>query len=195
MSGSISEQSENYIDNSMNEYKHDASILYEEDETSTPTKRKSNKKKGYTKEDCIDEMRELNSKIRDKLKELNNRMERVLDNVKYKLILEHQAKQVDKQQTLDGKKKAAEFQAQTVKKQLELWEIERESLAAKIKEAGDYDQVLEVKDLIEKEKKNQEFLKKTIRELNKQSIEKTHVIERKTNSTSQFDNIMELTEK
>ena len=39
-----------------------------------------------TKDDVIDQMRDLNGKLRDKLKELNSRMERVLENIKYKII-------------------------------------------------------------------------------------------------------------
>ena len=90
-SNSLDEQSENFIDKSFEEYKKEASILNEETNNSTqiPKKKKLKKikkKKEMTKDDVIDQMRDLNGKLRDKLKELNSRMERVLENIKYKII-------------------------------------------------------------------------------------------------------------
>lgn len=57
------------------------------------------------------------------------------------------------------------MEIEVIRKQIAINQTELESLHNKLQEAGEYDRIFEVKKLIENEKKNQEILKKTIRDL------------------------------
>lgn len=155
---------------------------------------KGNKNKVYSKDDAIDEMRELNNKLRNKLKELNSRMERILDNIKYKLILDQQSKEKPPE-TSEHKRQALEMEIKALKKQHEMSTVEIEQLNSKIQESTGFDKVFEIKELIEKEKTNNTFFKKTIRELKKSNHDQGNVIEDLTTSTHQHDNIMRLSDR
>ena len=120
--------------------------------------KKANKKKLYTKDDVIDEMRALNTRLRDKLKELNSRMERILDNVKYRIILDQ--KNREKQpETSEHKSKALEMEIKALKKQNEMSITEVTHLNYKLQETIGYDKIFEIKELINKEKINNKFFK------------------------------------
>ena len=120
-SKSDSDQSDNFIDNSMNEYKQEASILYEDQTTPRP---KKSKKKTFTKDDAIDQMRDLNAKLRTKLKDLNNRMERIVESIKYRLILDHTVTKADQPKSLKQRKFQVSSEIKALQKQLNLCQNE-----------------------------------------------------------------------
>lgn len=149
-------------------------------------------KKEYTKDDCIEDLRELNNKLRNKLKELNSRMERILESVKYKLLLDHKEKLSKPKYTIEQRKKAADAEIENLKKLLELCKIEEEELSIKVEEAADFEQINEVKLLVEKEKQNQEVLKKTIRELQKEGNDNGKTLQRLNSNTNQYESFVDL---
>jgi rubrerythrin len=119
-------------------------------------------------------------------------MERILDSVKYKLLFDHKEKLSKPKFTIEQRKKTADAEIENLKKLIELCKIEEEDLSAKVAEAADFEQMNEVKLLIEKEKQNQEVLKKTIRELRKEGSDNGKTLQRLNSNTNQYESFVDL---
>jgi len=148
-----------------------------------------------TKEDIIEDMKELNGKLRAKLKDLNSRMERVLDNLKFKLILEHNQKQKKPADTLSHKKQVTSAEIEIERRQLEFYTSEIEHLESKIEEATNYDQVYELRQLIDKEESNHKILNRRIRELQKSGTDNGKTLQRLNSNPFQYEAFVELSQK
>ena len=161
--------------------------------------RRKKKKKELTKDDIIDKMRDLNTRARDKLKQLNSRMERVLDTIKYKVIyskpksnlcLEQQLKQRETKETPEHKQRLINSEILALKQQKEVCEVEIEQLKAKIEEAINFKP-----QYISKENPNKEILKKTIRDLKKEIKDQGNILIQLNGSAPKKYNTNELSNK
>lgn len=80
-------------------------------------------------------------------------------------------------------------------KQIALGDEELLSLSDRLHEAAELDKMFEVKKLIEKEQINREFLKKSIRELQKGCNDNGKTLEEMSNSSTQYRYVLDLTNK
>jgi chromosome segregation ATPase len=145
-----------------------------------------------TKEQYVAKLKKLNEKLRNKLKDLNGRLERVLDRINTKQLL---AKKKNKEVPVDKQINVCDKEIENAQKQLDSYKKEILRLTAKVEQLGQVNKVIDLEDEIKSKTEIKSNLKKEIKQLERNIHDQGKELEKLANTDDHHTTLNALTEK
>ncbi|CAI2371527.1 unnamed protein product [Moneuplotes crassus] len=145
-----------------------------------------------TKDQYVSKLKKLNEKLRNKLKDLNGRLERVLDRINTKQLL---AKKKHKEVPVEKQISVCDKEIENAQKQLESYKKEILRLTAKVEQLSEVNKVIDLEDEIKAKTEIKANLKKEIKQLERNIHDQGKELEKLANTDDHHTQLNALTEK